>query len=74
MNDDYSDGGKNHERIFCPNCDSGNTVPVWKNVTEFKRGRAPDYIGCIDCNEMQDAKDYSGWVETETKVPNTDRS
>lgn len=59
-------GGENHA---CPSCESENITPVWKNPTEFKRGRPPVHLGCIDCGEVEDAKAVPGGLITRTRYP-----
>lgn len=37
----------------CENCGSDDTIPVWSEASEFRMGLDPEYIGCLDCHEME---------------------
>lgn len=43
---------------ICPNCGSESTVPVWNTPAKFREGMSPDYVGCTDCNEMEQTEDW----------------
>lgn len=38
----------------CLNCGAGSeyTIAVWEDFEDWDMMRPPDYIGCVDCNEM----------------------
>lgn len=38
---------------YCKLCGSEETIPVWEDPADFERGAAPDYVGCLSCNEMR---------------------
>jgi len=47
--------------VTCETCEvkdwghksDGSLIPVWENPADYKRGEAPDYIGCTECHTMR---------------------
>lgn len=44
---------------LCSTCEvadldsNGSLVPVWENPADYNRAKAPDYIGCTECETME---------------------
>lgn len=32
----------------------GNLIPVWEDPSDYNSGKGPDYVGCTECNTMQE--------------------
>jgi hypothetical protein len=32
----------------------GSLIPVWETPSDYAAGESPDYIGCTECNTMEE--------------------
>jgi uncharacterized Zn finger protein len=63
-----SEQSSNDIDLSCQECGASelNTIPVWKDKSDYENEELPDYVGCEVCGIMRPLKSVTEQKDTDT--------